>query len=170
MRLDDEALPRVLDFARGFASRHKWDDAAADRLAAASEETLAILMQYGVEDGSAPKRLSVSTRLEDGAAELEFTSALEGDNVEDRLAYLSELPQVPDESEISYRLLRYYADSISHQKYYGVDVISLRVDGPDPAGGAVPLTQPTDRPRADVVRGESSVRGGRTHGTETARG
>ena len=128
--LDDEALPKVLDFARGFASRHKWDDAAADRLAAASEETLAILMQYGEEDGSAPKRLSVSARLEGGVAELEFTLALEGDNVEDRLAYLSELPQVPDESEISYRLLRHYAGAINHQKYYGIDVVSMRVDGP----------------------------------------
>ena len=60
--LDDEALPKVLDFARGFATRHKWDDAAADRLAAVSEETLAIVMQYGEEDGRAPKRLSVSAR------------------------------------------------------------------------------------------------------------
>ena len=128
--LDDEALPKVLDFARGFATRHKWDDVAADRLAAASEETLAILMQYGEEDGRAPKRLSVSARREDGAAELEFTLALEGENVEDRLAYISELPQVPDESEISYRLLRHYADAINHQKYYDIDVVSMRVDGP----------------------------------------
>ena len=60
--LYDEALPKVLDFARGFATRHKWDDAAADRLAAVSEETLAIPMQYGEEDGRAPKRLSVSAR------------------------------------------------------------------------------------------------------------
>ncbi len=72
----------------------------------------------------------MSARLEDGAAELEFTSALEGDNVEDRLAYLSELPQVPEESEISYRLLRHYAGAINHQKYYGIDVVSMRVDGP----------------------------------------
>ena len=128
--LDDEALPQVLDFARGFATRHKWDDVAADRLSVASEETLAILMQYGEEDGRAPKRLSMSARREDGAAELEFTLALEGENVEDRLAYISELPQVPDESEISYRLLRHYAAAINHQKYYGIDVVSMRVDGP----------------------------------------
>ena len=110
--LDDDALPRVLDFARGFASRHRWDDAAADRLAAASEETLAILSQYGAEDGAAAKRLRVSARLEGGSVELEFASALEGENLEDKLSYLSELPQAPDESEISYRLLRHYAHSI----------------------------------------------------------
>ena len=128
--LDDEALPQVLDFARGFATRHKWDDVAADRLPAVSEETLAIPMQYGEEDDRAPKRLSVSARLEDGAAELEFTLALEGENVEDRQAYISELPQVPDESEISHRLLRHYAGAINHQKYYGIDVVSMRVKGP----------------------------------------
>ena len=128
--MDDDALPRVLDFARGFSSRHRWDEAASDRLAAASEETLAILSQYGGEDGGAAKRLRVSARLEGGAAELEFASALEGENLEDKLSYLSELPQAPDESEISYRLLRHYAHSINHQKYYGIDVVSLRVDGP----------------------------------------
>ena len=128
--LDDDALPKVLDFARGFASRLKWDESAADRLAAASEETLAILSQYGAEDSGAAKRLRVSARLEGGAVELEFASALEGENLEDKLSYLSELPQAPDESEISYRLLRHYAHSINHQKYYGIDVISLWVDGP----------------------------------------
>ena len=130
MALDDEALPKVLDFARGFSSRHGWDAASADRLAAACEETLAVLSQYGAEDGGAAKSLRVSARLEGGSAEIEFASAMDGENLEDRLSYLSELPQAPDESEISYRLLRHYAHSISHQKYYGIDVISLRVDGP----------------------------------------
>ena len=132
--LDDEALPKIIEFSRGFASRHKWDSAAADRLAAASEETLAILSQYGAEDGSVAKRLRVSARLEGRAAELEFASVLEGENLEDKLSYLSELPQAPDETEISYRLLRHYAHSINHHKYYGIDVISLRVDGPQAQG------------------------------------
>ena len=131
LALDDDALPKVIGFAREFSSRHRWDEASSDRLAAASEETVAILSQYGAEDdGVAARRLRVSARLEGGAAELEFASALEGENLEDELSYLSELPQAPDESEISYRLLRHYAHTISHQKYYGIDVISLRVDGP----------------------------------------
>ena len=128
--MDDRALPQVMDFMREFATRHKWDDAAANRLAAAGEETLAILEHYNAEDDGAPRRLSVSARLEEGAAELEFTAALEGENMEDRLALLTEMPPVPDESEISYRLLRHYAAGVNHQKYYGVDVIAMRVEGP----------------------------------------
>ena len=129
--LDEKALPKVMDFMRDFASRHKWDAAATERLTAASEETLSILAQYvAEEDDGAPHRLAISARLEEGAADLEFTSLLEGENMEDRLTHLSALPPVPDESEVSYRLLHHYASSINHQKYYGIDVISLRVDGP----------------------------------------
>ena len=70
----------------------------------------------------------MSARPEDHAAELEFVTSLEGDNVEDHLAYLSKLPPVPDEHEVSFRLLLHYASSVSHQKYHGVDVITVRVE------------------------------------------
>ena len=164
--LDDEALPKVLDFARGFATRHKWDDVAADRLAAASEETLAILMQYGEEDGRAPKRLSVSARREDGAAELEFTLALEGENVEDRPGLHQRaaasagrerdlLPPAPPlrRRDKPPEVLRYRR--------------SLDACGwPRPKRRAVPLT----RQPGDVVRAGSSVTEGRRYGTETTRG
>ena len=60
-------------------------------------------------------------------AEVEFVTASETENVEDRIAYLSELPPVPDEHEISFRLLWHYADSVRHQKYHGLDVISIEV-------------------------------------------
>ena len=48
--------------------------------------------------------------------------------MEDQLAYLSELPPVPDEHEVSYRLLWYYASSVSHQKYHSIDVITISVE------------------------------------------
>ena len=54
--------------------------------------------------------------------------SLEGENVEDHLAYLSKLPPVPDEREVSFRLLLHYASSVTHQKYHGVDVITVRVE------------------------------------------
>ncbi len=48
--------------------------------------------------------------------------------MEDHLAYLSKLPPVPDEREVSFRLLLHYASSVSHQKYHGVDIVTVRVE------------------------------------------
>ena len=50
--------------------------------------------------------------------------------MEDSLSYLGELPSIPDENEVSFRLLRHYASSVQHQKYHGVDIITVSVDGP----------------------------------------
>ena len=131
LALDGEAQSRVDDFLRQFASRNRWDDTATARLTAAGEETLEILMQEDddVTAGQA-RRLSVSARMEDGAAEMEFVTALEGDNMEDRLSYLGDLPSIPDENEVSFRLLRHYASSVQHHKYHGVDIVTVTVDGP----------------------------------------
>ena len=126
--LDDDAPARVEEFLRDFATRLRWDAPAANRLAAAGEETLAILMQ-GDEDAETPRRLTVSARREGSVAELEFVAALESDNVEDRLAYLSALPTIPDEGEVSFRLLRHYASQVRHQQYHGLDVITVQVAG-----------------------------------------
>lgn len=63
---------------RLWALENRWDDAATMRLTASGEETLSILMQ--VEDevtAGVPRRLSVSVRLEDGAAQVEFVTVLE---------------------------------------------------------------------------------------------
>ena len=131
LALDGEAQASVDDFLRRFASRSRWDDAATARLTAAGEETLAILMQEEDEvTAGRARRLSVAARREDGAAELEFVTALEGDNMEDRLSYLGDLPAIPDENEVSFRLLRHYASSVQHHKYHGVDIVTVTVAGP----------------------------------------
>ena len=39
----------------------------------------------------------------------------QGENLEDRLAYLSEQPQILDDRELSFRLLRHYASSVQHR-------------------------------------------------------
>ena len=76
------------------------------------------------------QRLIVTARSDGGAAELEFVAASGEENLEDQLAYLGEMPDIPDAREISFRLLRHYASSVRHQKYHGVDVITVRVKGP----------------------------------------
>ena len=75
------------------------------------------------------RRLVVDARLVEGVAELEFSAVSGDENIEDRLAYLNEQPEIEDEREISFRLLRYYASSVRHRKYHNVDIITVQVDG-----------------------------------------
>ncbi len=128
--LDMDALPQLSEFLSGFASRAKWNAASSERLVLVGEETLTSMLAE-VEDGpnkDQPRRLVVSARVGAGGAELEFVSAAGEDNIEDRLAYLGEKPDVHDDEEISYRLLRHYASSVRHQKYHDVDIITVHVD------------------------------------------
>ena len=127
--LSPDALPQLDAFLREFASASRWNADATERLAAAGEEAHAVLLQEAEVSDSGSRRLAVSARLNDLSAELEFVTALEGDNMEDRMAYLSELPPVPDEREVSYRLLWHYASSVRHQKYHGIDIITIAVQG-----------------------------------------
>ena len=122
------ALPTIDEFLRGFAARSGWNAASTDRLASAGEETLSILLQESDEPADSGRRLNVSARMEGRSAELEFVTALAGENMEDRLAYLNELPLAPDEHEVSFRLLWHYTSSVQHQKYHGVDIVTVTVD------------------------------------------
>jgi NCS2 family nucleobase:cation symporter-2/xanthine permease XanP len=123
-----DALPAIEEFLRGFASKHGWNTDSADRLASAGEETLSILLQQSDEAAEHGRQLSVSARMNDRTAEMEFVTALEGANMEDQLAYLNEMPPAPDEREVSFRLLWHYAASVQHQKYHGVDIVTVTVD------------------------------------------
>ena len=129
--LDTEALPKLEEFLRGFASRSGWSAASTERLVLVGEETLASMsaQEDGRVNGDRPRRLVVIARKGVSGAELEFVSATEGENLEDRLAYLGEAPDVPDGREISFRLLRHYASSVHHQKYHGVDIVTVNVEG-----------------------------------------
>ena len=125
--LQGESLGDVDAFLRRFAQRAGWNEPSTERLASAGEETLAVLLQEH-HDAETPLRLSVVVWPQDHTAELEFVTSLEGENVEDHLAHLSEMPPVPDEREVSFRLLLHYASSVSHRKYHGVDIVTVRVE------------------------------------------
>ena len=71
-------------------------------------------------------------RPSDNLVELEFLAVFDEENLEDRLAYLSEEAeggQGIEEGEISLRLLRHYTTSVQHQKYQGLDVVTVQVRG-----------------------------------------
>lgn len=123
-----DALPQIDEFLRGFASKNRWNAASTDRLASAGEETLSILLQESGDAAEPGRQLSISTQMNDRTAEMEFVTALEGANMEDQLAYLNEMPPAPDEREVSFRLLWHYAASVQHQKYHGVDIVTVTVD------------------------------------------
>ena len=129
-RLDLANLPRLDAFLQEIAEELGWNAASSDRLRSAGEEALSSLLQPGNEypTEEAP-RLIVVARPEPKAVDLELLAVFSEDNLEDRLAHLDEQTEVSDEREISFRLLRHYASSVHHQKYHGLDIVTVRVEG-----------------------------------------
>ena len=127
--LDAETLPKLVDFLRRFASKVGWDADSAERLVLVGEETLSSL-EAAQDQAEGERRLVVAARSRTDGAELEFVCASDRENLEDRLSYLGEAPELADVREISFRLLEHYASSVRHQKYHGVDVVTVTVDGP----------------------------------------
>ena len=128
--LDFAALPKIDGFLQRVAERAGWGEASAVRLRFVGEEVLSSLLQEGAgEEGGETRRLAVVARPSARTVELEFLSSLEDENLEDRLAYMGEQTEVPQEHEISYRLLRHYASSVRHRKYHGLDIVTVHVEG-----------------------------------------
>ena len=122
------SLPRIDSFLQEFATSVGWNEASISRLRSAGEETLSSLLAQDEElEEDARKRLIVAARRADAAIEMEFAVTTEGGNLEDKLAYLNQQPELPDEHEISFRLLRHYASSVQHHKYHGIDIITVQV-------------------------------------------
>ncbi|MYC06465.1 MAG: hypothetical protein F4X57_04725 [Chloroflexi bacterium] len=133
-RLDLANLPAIDEFAREVATEMSWSEESTQRLRSASEEALSSLLQPGNEHLSAGRtdnipRLVIIARQDGRTVDLEFVSVLvDGENLGDRLAYLDDEEETIDDREISFRLLRHYASSVRHQKYYGMDIVTVRVD------------------------------------------
>ena len=122
------SLPSIDSFLQAFAASAGWNEASTNRLRSAGEETLSsLLSQDGGSEEDAGKRLIVAASRADAAIEMEFVVTTEGGNLEDKLAYLNEQPELQDEGEISFRLLRHYASSVKHHKYHDIDIITVQV-------------------------------------------
>ena len=128
MDMDEETLTKLGGFLREFAKGAKWTDASTERLVLVGEETLhSMTSDEDDPELARRRRLVVTARSVGGAAELEFVSATEEENLEDRLAYMGENPDISDGRDISFRLLRHLSSSVKHQKYHGVDIVSVNV-------------------------------------------
>ena len=122
------SLPSIDSYLQGFAGSSGWNEASINRLRSAGEETLSSLLSQDEEpEEDAGKRLIVSARRADDAIEMEFVVTTEGGNLEDKLAYMNEQPEIQDEREISFRLLRHYASSVRHHKYHDTDIVTVQV-------------------------------------------
>lgn len=128
--LDISSLPDLDAFLHEAGLALKWDDASIERLRAAGEETLAAMMQLGEDhDASRPPRVVLNLRPEAGSVELEFLALFSEENLEDRIDVMSEDTQLPDVSELSFRLLRHLATGVRHRRYHGLDVVTVNVEG-----------------------------------------
>ena len=130
--LSQSSLPEVDDFLCQFADRHSWPEEGKNRLRLVGEEVMLSLFNEE-DDGPAEKsrRLVATIRPESGSAELEIVvasdDAIQG-NIENRMAYLGPDQALEDEQQLSVRILSHYASSVHHRKYYGIDIISCRVE------------------------------------------
>ena len=129
-KLHNDSLAEIDAFVREIAGSLGWNEDSTERLRSAAEETLMSLLPEG-DDGEAEEapRLIVVARPETGTVEMEFLAVFDEENLEDRLAYLEEESEGLQEGEISLRLLRHYASSVHHQKYYGLDIVTVQVKG-----------------------------------------
>ena len=128
--LDLARLPSIDEFLQSIGGEIGWNTSSIENLRAAGEETLDILSNSSEgSDPQKPPRLIVSARPQPGSIELEFVTVSDETNIEDRIAFIDEDAETFDESDISLRLLRHYATSVKHQKYHGVDIVTLTVAG-----------------------------------------
>ena len=127
--LDISALPSIEAFLRDLGSGMRWNDASIDRLCAAGEETLSSMLQLRDDyEEDRATRLILIARPGPGTVEMEFLAVFEEENIEDRIAFMSEQAETPDVGEISFRLLRHYASSVRHKKYHGIDIVTVQVE------------------------------------------
>ena len=128
--LDMEELPAIDEFLSELASNLEWNEPSTGRLRAAGEETLLSLLQLDEDEAAeqAPS-LVITARPEGDSVELEFVATTDRENLEDQLAYLSDEIRLPEANELSLRLLRHQASSVRHQKYHGIDIVTVVVEG-----------------------------------------
>lgn len=134
--LDMASLPDIDEFLSRQASALTWNEASTLRLRSAGEEALATLLLEEQDDADADEaeapgrpRLVVLARRQANKVELEFVATTRQENIEDQLAFLNDEEALPSVDDLSLRLLRHHASVVRHQKYHGVDIVTVQVEG-----------------------------------------
>ncbi len=135
--LDLSVLPKIREFLRTFASRSGWGANMVDRLDAATEETILTLIGEDQDDMKRERRrLLLQAQKEADGAVLEFVAASGEENLQNRIALLTETPDdLLMEREVSLRLLRHIASSVRHQQFHDTDIVTVHVKVPETGHG-----------------------------------
>ena len=148
---DLSSLPEIQRFVGDFAVRSGWDARMKGRLEAVGEEALLTLLESTRADEGVSETadaaaasdaepgdsrysiLRIAASKRDGRAIVEFAAAVDEDNLEDRIAVLTEQTAgLPAERDVSLRILQHHASSVLHQQYHGLDIVTVHVDPPPP--------------------------------------
>jgi NCS2 family nucleobase:cation symporter-2/xanthine permease XanP len=133
--LEMVSLPDIDEFLIRLASRLGWNEASTLRLRSAGEESLASLLlredadEVDAEGGLESPRLIIVARPQRRAVELELVATTRQENLEDQMAFLTDEAAVPTVDDLSLRLLRYHTSAVRHQKFHGVDIVTVQVEG-----------------------------------------
>ena len=126
--MDAAALPGIDAFLCELADRH----AAGTRLGAVARRRSgrSACCSYAAIRRPTRPHASFFSRVPD-ARRRRWSSSIvsEKENIEDHLTYLSERAETPEESELSFRLLRHYASSVRHRQYHGIEIVTVKVAG-----------------------------------------
>ena len=130
VKLNMASLPAIDAFLTQLATRLGWNEASKLRLRAAGEETLASMQAREDDaDGSERPRLIIDARPQGSMVELDFIATTRQENIEDQLAYLTSDVPILTVDDLSLRLLRHHASAVRHQKFHGVDIVTVQVEG-----------------------------------------
>ena len=130
VKLDMDSIPAIDEFLAGVGTGLGWNEASKLRLRAAGEETLASLQKLEEDaDDPEPPRLIINARPQGTMVELEFVATTRQENVQDQLAYLTDEASMPTADDLSLRLLRHHSSAVRHQKFHGVDIVTVQVEG-----------------------------------------
>ncbi len=126
--LGEDSLAVVDRFVTKLGKRYGWGDAPLGRLRASAEEAVLSLVRQDQDASDAKRGLRVTARHDRAGAVLEFAAATKGANLENEMVALgSRLPDPTSERDLSLRLLRLHASSVSHQQYHNADILTVRV-------------------------------------------
>lgn len=130
-KLSIDALHELNEFLTETSTRFRWDDSSINRVHQINEELLLTLLEAEKatqNENKSERSLQVSMQLDTGQVVLEYIAAESTENIEDRAMVLQESASDSSPSDISVLLLNHLANEIRHQKYFDMDIISVRID------------------------------------------
>ncbi len=131
MPLEATTLPLIQKFLAKFAAHNDMDSRMEGRLELAGEETLYTLLgdEDETEEPRPERSLQIVAFRDGGDAVLEFIASPGGENIQDLLTVIKDTPSEPSaDRDVSLRLLRHAASSVSHQQYRDIDIVTVRVE------------------------------------------